>query len=233
MPETASRIAEKKRPSLVAPLTRPLGILINSAFFLLVSILIGTLIDWAGLLLGWWDRDHQLKVLTSDIAYLGRHFTTSVFGLPPAQIAMLISREVHDWLTVSVHLGGQQYAFMRFLSGVFAAIEPFWQSIVYSAMIASVRVLIILLSIACYLIVFAVTMVDGLVQRELRKVGGGIEHAQVFHHAKTWLGRVLVISPMLYLSWPNAVNPLWIVLPSATFFGISTFITFSTFKKYL
>lgn len=233
MPETATRIAEKKKPSLLAPLTRPLGILINSVSFLLVSIVIGTLIDWTGLLLGWWNRDHQLNVLTGDITYLGRHFTTSVFGLPPAQIALMISRKVQDWLTVSVHLGGQQYAFMRFLSALFAAIEPFWHSVVYSAMTVSVRVFIILLSIACYLIVFAVTMVDGLVQRELRKVGGGIEHAQVFHHAKTWLGRVLVISPMLYLSFPNSVNPLWIVLPSATVFGISTFITFSTFKKYL
>ena len=234
MPEAGTNArAVKKRPSLLSPLTRPLGLAVSIAGFLLVSTLIATLIDWVGMLMGWWDRRHQLHVLTSDIQYLGSNFTTSVFGLAPAEIAMTISRKVHDWLTISLHLGGQQYAFMRILSRVFAAIEPFWQSLVYSAMTVSVRVFIVLLSIACYVIVFAVTMVDGLVQRELRKVGGGIEHAQVFHHAKTWLGRVLVISPMLYLSWPNSLNPLWIVLPSAVFFGISTFITFSTFKKYL
>ncbi|SUO96660.1 TIGR03747 family integrating conjugative element membrane protein [Suttonella ornithocola] len=225
--------SEKRGPGMLSPITFLLKLSFGIISFLIFTTIMSILLDWFGIFMGWWDTSHQLNVMKQEIAYLGKNFTTSIFGLPPADIAILIAAKIHDWLSLPNVIGNQQYGFMRHVSSVLKSIEPYWQNIVYSVMVTAIRCFIILLSTAFYVLVFFVAMIDGLVQRELRKVGGGLEHAQLFHHAKTWVGRVLVISPVLYLSWPNAVNPAWIVMPSAFLFGFTTYLTFSTYKKYL
>lgn len=201
--------------------------------FLLISIFVGTAVDYLGMWLDWWDDKHQLQVLSHDIAYLGENFTTSIFGMPPADLALQLATWVNDKLSISIHRRPNEANIYRIYHAAVESFNPFWQNFIYSAMTAVVRLFIIILSVAFYLIVFLVAMIDGLVQRELRKEGGGIEHAQIYHHAKTWIGRILIISPMIYLAWPESINPNWIVLPSAGAFGLSVFITFSTFKKFL
>lgn len=224
---------QPRRVSLLTPITLPLSIMLSVSSYLLLSIILGTVIDWLGVVLGWWDNNHQLAVLKSDILYLGENFTTSIAGVSPADLAVSISQQVQQTLTFSHKVGGQQYKFMRLVAKTLIIIEPYYQSMVYSAMTVAVRILIITLSTVFFIIVFFVAMIDGLVQRELRKDGGGIERAQVYHHAKTWVGRVLVISPVIYLAYPHSINPNWIVLPAALAFYLAVFITFATFKKYL
>ena len=124
-------------------------------------------------------------------------------------------------------------AFFAFAKQVALAVQPYWQGVIYSAMNTVVRLFIIALSAVFFIVVFVVTMIDGLVERELRKEGGGIEHAAVFHHAKIWVSRPLAWSPIVYLSLPVSINPAWVVLPSALVFGMATYIAFFTFRKYV
>ena len=194
--------------------------------WLLLSIFFGTVFDWLG-------SDHSLTVLSQDIAWLGENFTTSILGRSPAEVALDISRVVHDYLSFQVRPSPRDNAFFVFAKQVALTVQPYWQGVIYSAMNTVVRLFIITLSAVFFIVVFVVTMIDGLVERELRKEGGGIEHAAVFHHAKTWVSRPLAWSPIIYLSLPVSINPAWVVLPSALVFGMATYIAFFTFRTYV
>lgn len=225
--------ASKGLALVFAPITWPVSRLLSILSFILMSIVMGTVLDWIGMWAGWWGANHQLHVLSSDIAYLGTHFTTSILGKPPADVALMIGQYVHRYLSFDVVHKANDPAFFRALKQVGEVIQPYWQSIVYSAMTVVVRIFIIALSLVFYVVVFLVAMIDGLVERELRKEGGGIERAQIYHHAKIWIPRILYFSPMIYLAWPWSINPGWIVVPSAVLFGLSVYLTFATFMKHL
>lgn len=229
----ATETKTAKGPGLLTPIVAPLSMAITVSIYLITTILVGSLLDFSGYLLGWWGVDHQLNVLATEIQYLGDNFTVSVFGQPPAELALSISREVQSWLTFSTKIGGQDYFFWRVVKDIIEALEPLWQNLVYSAMTVAVRCFIISMSVVFFILVFMVAAVDGLVERELRKEGGGLEHAKLYHHAKIWTTRVLIISPIIYLSWPTVINPGFIILPSAAAFGFAVYMTFSTFKKHL
>lgn len=224
---------EIKRPSKLSPITVPLTIAKKTIGYLFLSIIIGTAVDYLGYFLDWWEYDHQLQVLASDIGYLGDNFTISIFGQPPAELALAISQRIKQWMTFSIYIGHQEFFFMQMVKGFFQLVEPFWQNLVYSAMTVGVRVFIIIMSISFFVVVAIVAAIDGLTERELRKEGGGIEHSKLYHHAKAWTGRVLVVSPIIYLSWPETINPGVVILPAAAFFGMAVYVTFFTFKKHL
>ncbi len=233
MSSKTDSVPEKRGPSKLAPITVPLKIILQVSSYLVASIIIGTLIDYLGMWLDWWDASHQMQVLAKDIGYLGENFTMSIFAKPPAEVAIEISRYVQRFMTPSIYIGHQDFFFLRFVKAALQFVEPLWQNLVYSAMTVAVRCFIIAMSVSFFIIVFIVAAVDGLVERELRKEGGGVEHSQLYHHSKAWIGRVLVVSPIIYLSWPETINPSIVILPAAASFGLATYMTFFTFKKHL
>ena len=212
-----------------SPISGTLRLIWRCVAWLFLSVVIGTVLDWLGMLAGWWDPDHSLTVLSQDIAWLGEHFTTSILGRSPAEVALAISRAVHDHLSFQVHPSPRDSAFIALAKQTALTVQPYWQGVIFSAMNTVVRLFIIMLSA----VFFVVALIDGLVERERRKEGGGIEHAAVFHHAKIWVSRPLAWSPIIYLSVPVSINPAWVVLPSALVFGMATYIAFFTFRKYV
>lgn len=216
-----------------SPISGTLRLIWRCVAWLFLSVVIGTVLDWLGMLAGWWGPDHSLTVLSQDIAWLGEHFTTSILGRSPAEVALAISRAVHDYLSFQVQPSPRDSAFIALAKQTALTVQPYWQGVIFSAMNTVVRLFIILLSAVFFIVVFVVALIDGLVERELRKEGGGIEHAAVFHHAKIWVSRPLAWSPIVYLSVPVSINPAWVVLPSALVFGMATYIAFFTFRKYV
>lgn len=123
--------------------------------------------------------------------------------------------------------------FERFLANASETFRPYINAFIYVVMITAIRCMIILLSSIMFIVVGIAAMTDGLHQREIRKVSGGVEHGGIYHHSKAWIGRVVTVSPLLYLAWPGSVNPNYILLPGICLFYITVMISFSTFKKYL
>ncbi len=224
---------EQKGPSKVSPITVPIRLVFKVSLYLLISVIFSTVIDFVGMYLDWWGKDHQLNVLADDIVYLGNNFTVSIFGQSPAELAIAISQVIKDYMTISKDIGNQNLFFFRLLADVLRFIEPVYQSLILSAMVIGVRCFIICMSVSFFFVIAIVAAVDGLVERELRKEGGGIEQSKLYHHAKAWVGRVLVVTPILYLSYPETINPAIVILPSALLFGLATYVTFSTYKKHL
>jgi integrating conjugative element membrane protein (TIGR03747 family) len=78
-----------------------------------------------------------------------------------------------------------------------------------------------------------VALVDDLVQRDLRRWGGGRESSFVYHYAKRAALPLVVITWVVYLSLPFSLHPTFIVLPFAALFALTVAVTASMFKKYL
>lgn len=95
------------------------------------------------------------------------------------------------------------------------------------------RVCVMLFSFPIYAFCGIIGISRGLVNRELRKWGGGRESSGKFH---LWMNMVpfgFVGSWILYLSWPGSLNPNYVVMPFALFFGWMLMLTAYRMKKYL
>jgi integrating conjugative element membrane protein (TIGR03747 family) len=97
----------------------------------------------------------------------------------------------------------------------------------------SVRLAILVLAMPIFVMFCLVAVVDGLVQRDLRRWGGGRESSFVYHWAKRAALPLLALTWILYLALPFSLHPSFVVLPFATLFALSVAVTASTFKKYL
>jgi len=95
------------------------------------------------------------------------------------------------------------------------------------------RVMIFLLAIPLFLLCAMLGVVDGLVQRDIRKFQGARESTLFFHQMKSNLSFWFFIPMFAYFAWPWATMPTWFLIPIA--FVMSVFIQASlrSFKKYV
>lgn len=84
-----------------------------------------------------------------------------------------------------------------------------------------------------FLLFSLLALVDGLVQRDLRRWGGGRESSFVYHYAKKAALPLVVLAWITYLALPFSLHPTFVVMPFAMLFALSVAVTASTFKKYL
>ena len=97
----------------------------------------------------------------------------------------------------------------------------------------TVRLAILVLSLPVFVLFAWVSLVDGLVLRDLRRWGGGRESSFVYHYARKATLPLFLPAWVLYLVSPISVHPSWILLPFALAFALAIRITAGTFKKYL
>lgn len=225
---------ELRKPGVIGRMFGLIGRIAAIPLFLMLSIFLGTLIEWGGMMAGLWEKDHAAKVLQAEFAYLGDNFTTTVFGVSAHDGAVAITRFVQEKLVGVPSTGaGNNLWFGRFLQNLGNRTAPYGHAFVFVVMINAIRFFILLLSSALYVLVAIAATVDGLHLRELRKVGGGVEHAAVYHHAKSWISIAMVAPPVIYLTIPVSINPNVILLPGMALFYLAVLTSFATFKKYL
>jgi integrating conjugative element membrane protein (TIGR03747 family) len=97
----------------------------------------------------------------------------------------------------------------------------------------AVRLAVLTLSLPVFLMFALVAIVDGLVQRDLRRWSGGRESSFVYHHAKRAVFPFVILAWVVYLACPVSVHPSLVILPFAVLFAAALAVTVSTFKKYL
>lgn len=74
-------------------------------------------------------------------------------------------------------------------------------------------------------------LIDGLVQRDIRKFQGARETTLLFHRIKRCGTAIFFIPFFLYMAWLSPVSPLWFFLPMATGLGLWLALTVRFFKK--
>lgn len=159
---------------------------------------------------------------------------TTLFGVSASEAGLMVVHYFRDWLVDPQQMQSGKVAWIfGQLSQLGTWSVDYVNAFVFVSMVTIIRCLIVLLSSALFLIVGIAAAVDGLHLRELRKCSGGVEHAGVYHRAKRIVPLSIKVAPILYLAWPNSINPNFILLPGMAVFFIAVLTSFATFKKYV
>ena len=214
--------------------------------WLLLSLLFSIITEWVGMVLWWPDEglDHSRTMLASEISYLDNDFRRSVVTSDPAQFAKRFADNTYHYLFeltrfvdfirwVSPPPRMNEQGLRPRLHKIFLPIAEFVIAMMQVTQVFSVRLAILTLAMPIFLLFSLVALVDGLVQRDLRRWGGGRESSFVYHYAKKAALPLVLLSWVTYLALPFSLHPTFVVLPFATLFALTVAVTASTFKKYL
>ncbi len=214
--------------------------------WILFSLLFSIIIEWVGMILWWPDEgvDHSRKMLVQEISYLDTDFRRSVVTSDPARFAKQIADGTYHYLFeltrfvdlmrwVSPQPMPKEKGIRPALHKVYYPIAEFVIATMQVTQVFSVRLAILALAMPVFLLFSLVALVDGLVQRDLRRWGGGRESSFVYHYAKKAAFPLVILTWVTYLAVPFSLHPTIVVLPFAVLFGLTVAVTASTFKKYL
>jgi len=214
--------------------------------WLLLSLLFSIIVEWAGMVLWWPDEglDHSRTMLAKEISYLDTDFRRSVVTSDPARFAKRFADNTYHYLFevtrfvdlihwVAPQPTANEKGLRPTLHKVYHPIAEFVIAMMQVTQVFSVRLAILTLATPVFLLFSLLALVDGLVQRDLRRWGGGRESSFVYHYAKKAALPLVVSSWVVYLALPFSLHPSFIVLPFALLFALSVAVTASTFKKYL
>lgn len=250
-----------KAPSIFAVTIAllPLKWGVTLVFMIIGSLVVSIIIECICMTFVWPEEgsNHSLKMLEKEVGYLNRDFKDSIFPFSPMEFAVTAAKTAHDYAFVKTgfadyvhkrHEQSEQLAepnannsvvddatviaedlAQRFVS---SSIE-YMKAAMHVTELIAVRVAIALLSIPAFILIGVAATVDGLVERDLRKFGGGIERAMVYHYVKPHAKPIIILAWIVYLSMPISIHPNLIFIPAALLFGVVTFITVSSFKKFL
>jgi integrating conjugative element membrane protein (TIGR03747 family) len=243
----AEAVADPRRGDVRQGLiSKTLSNLAQAIQWLLLSLIFSIIIEWAGMVL-WWPEeglDHSRKMLAAELGYLDADFRRSVVTSDPARFAQAVADKTHyalfeftrvvdalEWISRPPAAGedGLRPRFHR----LYRPIADFVVAATQVTQVFSVRLAILTLATPVFLLFTLVALVDGFVQRDLRRWGGGRESSFVYHWAKRSVLPLLVLSWVVYLALPFSLHPTFVILPFATLFALSVAVTASSFKKYL
>ena len=214
--------------------------------WLLLSLVFSIIIEWAGMVF-WWPEeglDHSRTMLVKEISYLDIDFKRSIVTSDPARFAKQFADNTYHYLFevtrfvdfirwISPQPTTNEQGLRVTLHNIYHPIAEFVIAMMQVTQVFSVRMAILTLAMPIFLLFSLVALVDGLVQRDLRRWGGGRESSFVYHYAKKAALPLVVITWVVYLAMPFSLHPSFIVLPFAILFAMSVAVTASTFKKYL
>jgi integrating conjugative element membrane protein (TIGR03747 family) len=214
--------------------------------WVLLSLVFSIIIEWVGMVL-WWPEEgieHSRMMLAKEISYLDTDFRRSVVTSDPARFAKRFADNTYHYLFevtqfvvfirwVSLPPAMNEQGLRVTLHKIYNPIAEFIIAMMQVTQVFSVRLAILTLAMPIFLLFSLVALVDGLVQRDLRRWGGGRESSFVYHYAKKAALPLVVITWVVYLALPFSLHPSLIILPFANLFALSVAVTASTFKKYL
>lgn len=164
---------------------------------------------------------HQQHVLTAQVsnACLGRLVSSVSSDLPDFKYATH-SQETNPFTQgFSQTCSVVKYQLLPLLSGCSAVI--------------AMRLWVLMTALPLFLLSLSMGLVDGLVQRDIRKFQGARESTLLFHRIKR-CGAVIFFLPLLaYFAWLSPVSPLWFLMPMAIALGCWLALGLRLFKKYV
>lgn len=214
--------------------------------WLLVALLFSIIVEWVGMSLFWKEEGiaHSRSMLTQELSYLGNDFEDSIVTSSPAQFAETISGSLYYWLFewtgvvgivqwVSVTEAMQESWFRQVLRDIYLHVSDYLLAAMTITQLFAVRLAVLTLALPAFILLGLLGLVDGLVERDLRKWGGGRESAYKYHHAKRAIVPSMILVWIIYLALPVSVHPNLVILPFTLLFSFSIALASSTFKKYL
>ena len=222
-----------------------------SLFFKLVSVLLLALFfsiiaEWIGMAFFWPEEgsQHSQDMLHAEINFLNDDFKKSIITSSPSNFAGEFAKQgnyyliewtgvtrVIEWLaTKPTSSSGDIHLYLH---EFFMTVWEYVIAMLGVVQVFMVRLAVLLLATPVFLLALIAGFSDGLVQRDLRRWGGGRESSFLYHYAKKVIVPSIIGAWVLYLAIPISIHPSFIIIPFAIMGGTSAAITASTFKKYL
>lgn len=203
-----------------------IGMLAKTVVILLAALMCSILLEWVGMTFFWPDAGaaRSRAMVAAELDFLGLYANTNPLfnGFDQTTISLLLS--IQRWL-VDHGLG--------VLAGQFELLAQYIDAALNVVSVFVLRLAVMILAMPVYLFFGLVGATRGLVNRELRKWGGGRESSGLFHLFMRMIPLGFLGSWFLYLSWPFTINPNVIVLPFALFFGATIMAMTYRYKKYV
>ena len=203
-------------------------------------------IKWLGMAFWWPDQGaaHSHKMLTAELGFLGADFSQSLVTDNPERLAITIASQAHHGLFEVTRideviqwardpLAPQKSKIASRLHALLHPLSEYALAAMQITQVFAVRLGILVLALPLFAMFALIAIVDGLVQRDLRRWGGGRESSFVYHWAKRAALPLLVLTWVVYLALPVSLHPSLVILPFATLFALCIAVTASRFKKYL
>ena len=219
-------------------------------FFLLMTLLFSIIIEWLGMATKYWEQpgiEHSEKMLAQELSYLNEDFKRSAIVEKPATFAKNFADRFYHitfqatgiqsaviWLATPTPATQHKTAgFRKKCHDYYLVAENYILAAMVVTQIFAVRLAVLTLAIPAFVLLAMLGLIDGLVQRDIRRWSGGRESSFVYHWAKKSLYPFLILPWIIYLAMPESIHPNLIVLPFAVCFSISVTIMAATFKKYI
>ncbi len=246
---SVQRTAIRQAPTPAAATTEKRGLLRGTLKLLgwvAASLAISILIEWIGMTWWWAEQGagHARRMLETELGYLDAIGRGSVMTEDPEAYARAFAETGYDWLWRRTGLewaasaaarapGPESGALRRALHRAWKAVGEYVQAAVYVTELFFARLAVLSLSMPAFLLAVSMGLLDGAVQRDLRRWGGGRESSFVYHHARRLIWPAFVAAWVIYLSLPVSVHPAFVVTPFAAATGLVVAVTVASFKKYL
>lgn len=216
------------------------------AGWLVAALLFSIVIEWAGMLLWWKDEGslHSRAMLQQELSYLNEDFRRSAVSSDPARFARRFADGFYHYLFEWTHLVDfirwlkqpprpDESRILTVLRSAYAQSGEYVLAAITVTQVFAVRLAVLTLATPVFVLFGLVALVDGLVQRDLRRWSGGRESSFVYHHAKKVIFPAVILAWVVYLGMPTSMHPNYVILPFAALFALAMAIAAGSFKKYL
>tara|TARA_R110002124_G_scaffold5786_11_gene36356 strand:- start:36842 stop:37570 length:729 start_codon:yes stop_codon:yes gene_type:complete len=230
----------RKEPGLIG---KTISSTVALIVWLVLSLLISIIIEWIGMIWFWPEQgaDHAQAVLASDQAYLSSQLYENSLNTrhavaEKAQNAVAWVKKQTTFNAKSPNFNARSNKTMNSLSEwgreYSRKAEPYMEAASTVTQAFVIRLALIVFSMPVFLLAGLIGAVDGLVERDLRRWGGGRESSNVFNLAKQSVVPAFVGACVIYISLPFSLDPVIILLPFALLLGLAVRISFERLKKY-
>lgn len=227
-PQQKNRDVREKRTGLII---NTLVMFLSLFGWMVVALVINIVVEIAGIAFEWWElpgSQHARHVLLQELDWLNTDFKNSLGN--PLFIALTVSESFYQLLWVWNSDDWGEAILGSIGSG---SLYDYFRASLWTVQVFAVRLIVILFSLPIFLAFGLVALTDGLLQRDLRRFGGGRESGYIWHHAMRFLKPSIIAPVIIYLGLPISIHPNLVVLPFAVIFSISVWIGAAWFKKYL
>lgn len=213
--------------------------------WLVLSLVLSIVLEWIGMLY-WWEEQglaHSAAMLEFEIALVESELTHSLLVDEPADFVLGARNHAQVLLEFTGILNFVHWAAARpasasrgwaaHLHRIAHPVSHFLLAALQVMQLFAVRLAVLALAIPAFVLFGCVGLIDGLVQRDLRRRGAGRESSFIYHHARAAIPPLLVAPFVIYLALPVSLHPGWVVLPAALLTSIAVALTARSFKKYL
>ena len=236
----ASRNAQIRERGIGAALVAPL-VRLAWAAAVLVSLLVAALcVDGVFVFHVWPEGvEHLRAILAKDLAKVAQIggdnplLTEVAIGTANALYALLFE-------VTGIHEMGMRFAEGAALSipdtitrSAYLAHRAGIEVVMVGTQLFGVRVALLGSGVPLLVLLYVVALVDGLVQRAVRRASGGRESSGLYHRAK-YLQTLLAAGVLaIVLLLPVSADPRWVGVPATVLMALAARVQGSYYKKHL